>query len=472
MTSFRTQAARTRVVEQPANDSAGLRAAAFLFALVAAFAITFAGQARATDVQRVISPGGIEAWLVEDTTNPLIAFSFAFTGGSNQDPDGKDGAARLMSGLLDEGAGDLDSKAFQDRLEDLSVRLSYSVNGDNFRGTVLTLSANLDEAMELFRLSLSEPRFDAEPMERIRNRMIVGMRRAETDPDSISADRLFELIYGDHPYGRDNNGTEESLGVVTADDLHALHKRLFARDNVKIGVVGDISADVLEAVLDRVFGALPEAADLRPVAEAPFGADGGTVDVSELAVPQSSIQFALPGIKRDDPDYMTAHVVNHIFGGGGFSSRLFEEVREKRGLVYSVYAYLYPFDHGALLIGGAGTQNARVAETMDVIRAEVERMGAEGPSADDLEKAKRFLTGAYALRFDTSGKIANQLVGLQLDNLGIDYFDRRNVRVEAVTLEDAKRVAARLFDPDTLIFTIAGAPAGVESTLPETGSDG
>jgi zinc protease len=434
-----------------------LRPAAFAAAL--GFLTLLVPTARAVEIQEVTSPGGITAWLVEDHTNPLVSMEFAFRGGAKQDPEGKEGLATMVSGLLDEGAGDLDSSTFQLRLDESSARLSFSADRDMFRGSLDTLSSRQDEAFDLLRLALSAPRFDEEPVERVRNQLLAAARRASTDPDSIASDAWFKTVFGDHPYARRTTGTEESLPRIAVEDLRDYHRSVLARDNLIVGVVGDITADELARRLDEVFGALPEASAREDVPQAEVKAQGGT-EIIPLAVPQSSIVFGGPGLKRDDPDFIPAYVVNHIFGGGGFSSRLYEEVREKRGLVYSVGSYLYPLREAGLLLGNAGTQNARVGEALDVLRAEMARMGAEGPSAEDLEKAKRFLVGNYALRFDSSGKIANQLVAIQADDLGIDYIDKRNDLVQAVTLEDAKRVAARLFDPQAMTVTVVGQPEG------------
>lgn len=424
-------------------------------------------QSRATEVQRVISPGGIEAWLVEDHTNPLIAVEFAFEGGAVQNPQGKEGLARLMGSLLDEGAGDLDSRAFQNRLEETSVRLSFQSSGELFRGSMTTLTRNLNDGVELLRLAVNEPRFDEEPVERIRNQIIIGLRQSETDPNRRVGRALFSTVFSDHPYGRPDQGTEESVAAITIEDLKTYHHKILARDTLKIGIVGAISAEDLAPLLDTIFGALPKEPSLRPVEDV-LATTKDVMKVVDLDVPQSQILLAMPGIKRDDDDFMTAFVVNHIFGGGSFSSRLYDEVREKRGLVYSVFSYLYPFDHSGLIVAGAGTQNARVQESLDVISAEISRMGEAGPTAEELEKAKSFLIGSYALRFDTSAKIARQLVGLQVNDLGIDYFDTRNDKIRAVTLEDARRVATRLYNRDNLAIGIAGKPEGLTSR-PDSG---
>jgi zinc protease len=419
--------------------------------------------ARAVEVQRVVSPGGIEAWLVEDHSNPIISLNLAFRGGAALDPAGKEGLAHMASGLIDEGAGELDSQAFQGKLEDLSIRLRFSSGQDTFSGSLMTLTENSVTAFELLRLALTEPRFDDEPVERIRAQILASHAREAEDPDSIVQRSLQALLYPDHPYGRPVNGHSRTIAAITRDDLIAFSRARLARDNLFIGVVGDITAEDLANRLDETFGPLPERAepwDLPVV----IPAAAGDLIVVERNMPQSIAALAQSGIKRDDPDFYVAYVVNYILGGGGFASRLFEEVREKRGLAYSVYSYLAPQDFSASIIGGVATQNPRAGQSLDVIREEWRRMAQEGPTAEELEAAKTYLTGSFPLRFSSSSAISGMLVNMQLDNLGIDYLEKRNSFIEAVTLEDAKRVANRLYDADKLTIAVIGKPEGVTPT--------
>ena len=270
-------------------------------------------------------------------------------------------------------------------------------------------------------------------------------------------------MFEDHPYARQVDGTPDSLAAIETADLQRFVAERFARENLKIGVVGDITAEDLAGLLDTTFGSLPAAAAAGTVPEIAPRADGDLV-VIDQDVPQSSVVLGHGGIKRDDPDYYAAYVVNYILGGGGFASRLYEEVRENRGLAYSVYSYLNALDHSALVLGGVGTANARVGESIAVIREEWQRMAEQGPSAEELDAAKTFLTGSYPLRQTSSARIAGMLVGIQLEDLGIDYMDRRNGYIEAVTLDDAKRVAAALYHPDKLTIVVVGRPEGVEPT--------
>jgi len=424
--------------------------------------LTVAAPASATTIERIVSPGGIEAWLVREPAVPLVVVDFAFAGGAVQDPAGKSGTAELVSSMLDDGVGDYDSKTFHDRLERKAIEMNFSVDRETLRGTMRTLKENGDEAFEDLRLSLNAPRFDASDIDLNRAQILAGLRRATTSPGDIANRRWWETAFAGHPYGRPVNGSLESLPTITADDLKAYTHRVLARSNLKIAIVGDIDPDTARAMLDHVFEGLPAKADLNPVeAVSPQGL--GRRIVVSLDVPQSVVEFGGAGIARKDPDFMAAYIVNHILGGGSFSSRLYQEVREKRGLAYSVSDSLMWLDHAAMFLGTTATRDDRTGETLDLIQSEIHRLAENGPTADELAKAKAYLNSAFALNLDTSSKVAGLLVQLQLDDLGVDYISRRTAMIDAVSLDDAKRVAKRLLDGGLLV-TVVGKPEGVASS--------
>ncbi len=436
---------------------AGTGAAVFV-ALILATPLAHA----AVKVQEVVSAKGITAWLVEDHTNPIISVNFAFRGGSALDPDGKDGVANLVSATLDEGAGGMDSETFQRRLEDLSISLSFSARLDTFSGRMRTLTRNRDDAFGLLKLAITRPRFDPEAVERIRSQVMAGLRRASENPRRLANRAMFQTMFPGHPYSRHTDGTLETVPVIKIADLKAFVARRLARDNLVVGVVGDITVVELKTLLDTTFGELPATAEPWEVPEVTAAATGRQV-VIEKPIPQSIIRFGHGGIKREDPDFYAAYVMNYVLGGGGFESRLHEEVREKRGLAYSAFSYLSPLDHSALIIGGAGTANAQASQTIDIVRAEWKRMAEQGLSELELEDAKTYLTGSYALRFGSSPRIAAMLTGLQLENLGRDYFDIRNSLIEKVTLDDANRVAKSLLRPEKLTLVVVGQPENISA---------
>lgn len=417
--------------------------------------------AGAMQIQKVISKKGIEAWLVEDHSRPILSLQFGFLGGTAQDPDGKPGVATFVSGMLDEGAGDLDSEAFQTKLEDLAAKMTFNASNDYITGAFQTLTENREEAFKLLHLALTSPHFSDNDVERIREQLIANLRVEEKDPDKVASLEWHKLAFGSHPYARPTSGTVESVSAITPDDLRDYVKRIFARDNLKIAAVGDIDATKLGELLDTVFGDLPAKSDRKPIAEVSWPANSKQHIVT-MPNPQSVVQFGFQGLKRKDPDFIPAYILNYVVGGGGFSSKLMHEVREKRGLAYSVYTYLYPLDHAGILAGGVATENKSVGQSLDLIKAEMARAATEGLTEQELRTAKDYLIGSFALRFDTSSKIAAQLLALQLDELGIDYIEKRNGEIEAVTVADIKRVAKRLFEPKNLIVTVVGEPEGIK----------
>ena len=417
--------------------------------------------AAATRITALTSPGGISAWLVHEPSIPIITLDIAFRGGSALDPLGKEGVAYLVSGLLDEGAGDYDALAFQRRLEELAIGMGADSYKDSFRVRLKTLSRHRDEAFRLLGLALSAPRFDEDAVTRVRAQILNNLARRAEDPDAIAGRTWFSRAFPSHPYGRPGRGTSESMASLEADDLRLFVRRRFARDNVVVGAVGDVSPEELGRLLDLVFGALPAQAVPSQVAETAAARPGGLI-VRRKPVPQSVVLFGLPGIKRDDPDYYAAQLMNYVLGGGGLTSRLYEEVREKRGLAYSVYSFLQPLRHAGLLMGGAGTANARVAETIAVLRAEIARLAAEGISADELADAKTYLNGSFPLRLTSNAAIASILVAIQINDLGIDYIERRTGYINAVTQADIVRVAERLLRLEDLLVVVVGDPEGLD----------
>jgi zinc protease len=410
----------------------------------------------AARIQHLISPGGIEAWFVQDATVPLVAMEFAMGGGAAQDPDGKAGVANMVADLIDEGSGDLDSRAFHEHLDRRAIELGFSVTRDYFRGSLRMLKDNKDEAFDLLRMSLNSPHFDSVDVERIRAQLISGLRRETSSPGSLASRKFLEIAYGDHPYGRPSGGTLESVPTITIADMKDYVARVLTRERLKIAVVGDIDAASLGSLLDRTFGGLPARSKLTPVPEIVAGQPPQREFIA-LDVPQTIVTFGGPGIKRSDPDFMAAFVVNHILGGGS-GSRLYREVREKRGLAYSISDSLAWMDHSALFVGSTGTRADRASETVAALNYEVRRMAEDGPTEQELAEAKSYLKGSRLLSLDTSSKLASAMLQYQLDRLPIDYLERRNAIVDAVTIDDAKRVARRLWSGGLLTVIVGRAP--------------
>lgn len=413
-------------------------------------------------IQEVTSPGGITAWLVEDHGIPFTALDVAFQGGTSLDLPGERGAVNLMAATLEEGAGEMDAQAFAAARDSLAAGFGFAANQDAVSISARFLTENRDQAVDLLRQAILSPRFDQDAIDRVRGQVLSGLASDATDPSSIASDTFNAMAFGKHPYATTGDGTSESVTALTRDDLIEAKARTMARDRLQVAAVGDITPDQLGRMLDRLFGDLPETGAPLP-GRASWRAPGG-VKVIDFDTPQSVVVFGQAGMRRDDPDFFAAYILNEILGGSRFSARLMTEVREKRGLTYGIGTYLMPMAYGEALMGQMATANATTGQAIDLIRQEWARMAKDGVSAGELAATKTYLTGSYPLRFDGNGQIAEILVGMQMDGLSPDYIKTRNAKIEAVTQDDIKRVAARLLTPDALQFVVVGGPDGVKST--------
>jgi zinc protease len=433
----------------------------FATTLILLLAVTLPARAE-IEVKQVTSPGGIRAWLVEEHSIPFTALEIRFRGGTSLDAEGKRGAIYTMTGLLEEGAGDLESGAFAKARESLAADFSFDAHGDALSVSASFLTENRDAAVDLLRLALVEPRFDTEAVDRVRAQVISIIAGDLKDPDEIAREAFDRMAFGDHPYGTSSTGTTDSVNRLTRDDMIEAHARVIARDRLYVAAVGDITAEELGVLLDHLLGDLPETGAPMPPRIGPM-LTGGTTLI-DFPAPQSVAMFGQAGIRQDDPDFFAAYVMNRVLGASGFTSRLATEVREKRGLTYGVYTYLAPYDLSELFVGTVASANTRIAEAIAVIRDEWRKMAEAGVTEDELDAAKKYLTGAYPLRFDGNARIASILVGMQMDGRTPDYINTRNDLVNAVTLDDVNRVARRLLIPDGLRVVVVGQPVGLEST--------
>ncbi len=428
--------------------------------VLAAVALLSALPSRAgVDIVEVTSPNGIGAWLVEEHGLPFTALEIRFRGGAALDVPGRRGATNLMTALLEEGAGDLDARGFAETREDLAAYFEFQAGDDVIRISARFLTENRDDAISLLRLALTDPRFDPDAVERVRGQVLSNIRSDAQDPDNIAWLAFDAAVFGDHPYGSSRDGTLESVPALTRDDLVNAKNAALTLDRIHIGAVGDITAAELGALLDKLLGGLPATGAEMP-GQAAFAPDGG-VKVIPFDTPQSVAVFGHEGIRRDDPDFFPAFVMNRILGGGGFASRLTEEIRERRGLTYGISTFLVSMEMAELYLGQVASANDTIAEAVELVRAEWRRMAEDGVSEKELRDARTYLTGAYPLRFDGNARIADILADMQLQGLGIDYIATRNDRVNAVTGKDIARVAKRLLDPGGLFFIIVGQPEGL-----------
>jgi zinc protease len=414
----------------------------------------------AVNVDVVTSPRGLKFWLVRSHAVPLVSLEFAMRGGAAQDPAEKAGLGALMAGLLDEGAGELDSQGFHRALDEKAVEMSFHCDRDHWSGRMRTLTKNLDRAAELLRLAVNAPRFDQEPFERVREHMNARLRHDANDPATLANRNWKAKSFPHHPYGQPSDGTLETLQRIERADLVSAAKRGIARDRLLIAVVGAIDEEGAAALIDKAFADLPAKGELKTVPEAAFAGLGST-EVIDLDVPQSTIRFGRPALKRDDPDFIASIVAAHVLGGAGnMTSRLFREVREKRGLAYTVFGSFYSLEHGAYFYGGTTTKNERARESFDVASAEIRDVALNGLNEEELEKGKTYLIGSYPLRFDTSAKIASQLIHIQLERRAPEWLIERNREIAAVTMESVKRAAHRAFGDGSLHTAVVGRPEG------------
>ena len=420
------------------------------------FLFTMLAQANAIDIKEITSDKGIKALLVEDYTLPIIAISISFEGGSTQDAEGKEGTLRLMTALMDEGAGDLDSVAYQAKAEELGLEFGFSASKDRFSGSGRLLRSERKEVFNLIKLAINQPRFDEDAMERMRDAIRSSIISSKKNPGSVRSKAIREAIFGSHPYSRGSSGTEKSIDLITRDDIIAMNKKILSRGTLTVGVVGAISEAELKSALDDIFGTLPQERMIDEIEEVipKLGDDISLV----MSVPNASISIVYPAIKRDNPDYFAAHLMNYILGGGTFSSRLYTEVREKRGLAYGVSSGIATLDKTAYFVAGTSTRAENREETINIIKNEIERITTQGVTAEELEKAKRYVAGSYAIsNLDTSSKISSVLVALQTQNLGLDYIESREKYIENVTLEDANRMAKEFFSTKPTVVVVGPA---------------
>lgn len=435
----------------------------FITPLIITMSLAFTTLAQAEiNIQEVRSDGGITAWLVQEDSIPFVALEIRFKGGASLDAPEKRGAINLMTALLEEGAGDLDAQGFAAARDSLAANINFDVSDDSLQVSARFLSENRDEALALLKSALTNPIFDDASIERVRKQVLSSIASSAKDPNAIASDTFSRLAHGTHPYASDSNGTAQTVGALTRDDLLAAKDRVMTRDRVHVGAAGDITAEELALILDDLLGGLPQTGAPMPQA-APYELSGG-VTVVPFNTPQAVALFGHQGIAQEDDDFFAAFLLNTILGANGFQSRLMTEVRENRGLTYGIGSFLVPKDHIALYMGQVASANDRIGEAIEVTRAEWAKLAENGVTQEELDRAKTYLTGAYPLRFDGNGPIANIMVGMQMSDLPIDYIPTRNDQVNAVTLQDVNRVAKELLRAEDLHFVVVGQPEGLQST--------
>lgn len=413
------------------------------------------------EIQQFVTPGGVSVWLVSEPSIPILAVNMAWKGGSASDPVGLEGLSESVSYNMNEGAGDLDSLGFQTAMEDLNMSFGCSMGAEWTSCSVSSLTANAAEAMALVATAFAEPRFDEGPYQRFIREEEVGLKTRETSASYLAWRATSQALYPDHPLARETSA--ESLASLTPDLARQQMRTLMTKDRLIVTAVGAVSAEELAPLIDGIAAGLPDTgavAGVEPIT-LPDAAPLATPAVVQLQQPQSLVRFVGPGIDRASPDFFPAFVLNYTFGGGGFESRLMKVLRVEKGLTYGVSSSLDPNPTYLTWSGGGQTKNESAGEFVTELKAQMTKLIEGGVTEQELSDAKAYLIGSYPLGFDSNAKIAANLMGLRQDNLPVDYFDTRNGKIDAVTLEDVNRVAAAYLAPERFNFVVVGEPQGL-----------
>lgn len=419
---------------------------------------TYAGEF--ATIQTFTTPGGISVWLVEEPSIPILSLRMAWEAGSTSDPLGQEGLTNAMVYQMNEGAGALDSQAFSKRMEELNMSFGCSAGSDNTYCNASMLTENAAEAFDLIALAYAEPRFDEGPWERYVREQEVSLKTRETSAGYLYGEAQEAALWPDHPYARDF--TADSLAALSAEAAKAHKNKIMSSSGMIVTAVGAMSPETLAPLIDKAAAGVSETGisvdipqvSLAPAVEAPILVD--------LPQPQSLVGFTAPAMRREDPDFYTAIVLNYTFGGGGFESRLMQDLRVEKGLTYGIYTSVSASEKLQTWGGSGQTKNESAADFIDAIKANMRLIVDEGISEEELADAKSYLTGSFPLGFDSNAKIAGNMMGLRLDGLPVDFWDTRNAMVEAVTLEDVNRVAKTYLKPEAFTFIVVGQPEGLD----------
>ncbi len=423
--------------------------------LIGILFLPLTAQAKILDIRVLRDTPAIQVWLIQDQSVPVISMQFAFKGqGSRNDPDDKQGLYRLLSNTMDEGAGNLDSQAFQKELNDHGIELSFSATRDNFIGTVYTLSREKERAFRLLGLALSAPRFDEDAIERMRAQNISRLRSSMTDPEWMLARLTNSVLFDQHLYAKNSGGTLSSLPRITKQDLKNAHQTLLTAP-VRVAIAGDITDDEALEFVEKLFptaGTTP----VRDITHANFPQPENIL--FPHPIPQTLVTMALPGPSVKDPDYVAAEVMNYILGGGGFGSRLMDVIRERNGLTYGIYSNFEHMDGGNFLSISSSSKNETIGKLVNLTKVEIDALRQKGINPDDLRSAVRYLRGSTVLNFSSNPKLSNFMLGLMLEELPVDYLDKRDAALIQLDVEAVNRAAEKWLDSRKLVTIMLGKP--------------
>jgi zinc protease len=421
--------------------------------LIALLSLTVSCLAHAgVNIQHWTTPAGARVYFVESRSLPILDLEVAFAAGSAYDPPGKAGLASLTQGLLDGGAGDLDEEQIAGKWVDLGARLGGGTDSD--RATVslrtLTSSAERTGSLDLLRTLLSAPTFPAEVLARERGRAVAALKEADTRPDAIASKAFVKAVYPNHPYGVVT--TEASLQSISRDDLVSFHRTYFGARNAVISIVGDLSRADAEAIAGDLSASLPGAATAEPLPPITLP-KRETIRITHPAS-QAHIDIGTPGYARGDVDSFPLFVGNYVLGGGGFVSRLMQDVREKRGLAYDVHSYFAPRKLAGPFEIGLQTKREQAAESLAVVEATLTKFLKEGPSAAELKAAKQNLADGFGLRLDSNAKLLGNVSMVGFYGLPLTWIDDYPRNIEAVTAAQVRAAFAKHLDQEHIVTVI------------------
>ena len=425
------------------------------------FTLLFAAELLAGPaIQAWQTDNGAKVLFVPAPEIPIINVRVVFDGGSARDGD-KPGLAAFTNNLLSEGAGPWSTQQVAERLENVGAELSTGSLRDMAWASLRTLTEPkaMQTALETMAAVLAHPRFAADDVERERKAILAGLLADEQSPASIGKKALYQRVYGEHPYAQDPQGTRESVKSITREDLIATHKRLYVARNAVVSIVGAVDRAQAEQIAADVVRDLP-AGEHTPALPAVEPLQAASVEIIDFPSAQAHIYVAQPGIRRGDEDYFPLYVGNHVLGGSGLVSQLSEEVREKRGLSYSVYSYFLLMRQPGLFQLGLQTKNSQAAEALQVLNETLRRFVKEGPTAAELQAAKQNITGGFPLRISSNSKIIEYLSVIGFYGLPLDYLDTFTAKVEAVTAEQIRDAFQRRVHPDRMVTVQVGQLSG------------
>ncbi|MFN3212359.1 MAG: M16 family metallopeptidase [Henriciella sp.] len=411
-------------------------------------------------IQQFTTPGGVSVWLVEEPSIPILSLRMAWKAGETNDPEGLEGLTNAMVYHMNEGAGELDAQAFFKGMEELNMSFSCGASNESTFCNASMLTDNADASFDMIALAFAEPRFDDGPFERFKREQEVSLQTRETNPQYLASRARAEALFPDHAYARETSAA--SLAALTQDAMRAQKDKLMVQEGMLVTAVGAISPQALAPLIDEAVAGLPETSETAETSDVVLLEPAADPVVIDLPQPQSLVTFAAPAMTREDPDFYTAVVLNYTFGGGGFESRLMKDLRVAKGLTYGIYTQVSSQEKIQLWSGSGQTKNESASEFISGIKENMSTMVADGMTEEELAAAKAYLTGSYPLGFDSNAKIAARMMGVRLDELPVDFFDKRNAMVEAVTLEDVNRVAVEYLNPENFTFIVVGQPEGLD----------